>query len=266
MNASQYYVRIRGRIVGPFALAAVQQMIRKAQIGRSTEISTDGVVWSAASDFTELFNSPVAGGVGHVVEVEAPSDDPLGFDKLLVDNASPPSPPSSRSLMWHYTMKGVQQSSPVEQQTLINLIVAGQVGSDDSVWNETMANWSKVADLPSFAGYAIPEATHWQTEAPVANPSAQQQFTIYGERAPDFDGFVAKRVPAGVIALFLGNLGIHKFMLGLTTAGITMLLLFFLIIPIPVLAIISLIEGIVYLTKNEKQFYVDYAINKKQWF
>jgi hypothetical protein len=55
-------------------------------------------------------------------------------------------------------------------------------------------------------------------------------------------------------------------MLGLTTAGIITLVLFFLLIPIPVLSVIALVEGITYLTKSDAKFYEDYAVKKKQWF
>jgi hypothetical protein len=55
-------------------------------------------------------------------------------------------------------------------------------------------------------------------------------------------------------------------MLGLTTGGIVMIVLFFLLLPIPVLSVIALIEGITYLTKSDARFYEDYAVRKKQWF
>lgn len=265
MNTVQYYVRVRKRTLGPFGLDAVQQMVRKAQIGRATEISTDGIVWGPASGFPEIFDRSAAVLAQPTIEVGPPID-PLGFDNLLGGGSAAASTPGPRSLMWHYTMKGQQQANPTEQQALINLIVAGHVGPDDNVWNETMGNWARVADVPALAGYAIPAVVPWPVQTQGEQSSDDIQRTIHGEPAPDFDGFVAKRVPAGVIALFLGNLGIHKFMLGLTGGGITMLILFFLIIPIPVLAVISLIEGILYLTKSEKQFYKDYAIHKKQWF
>ena len=45
-----------------------------------------------------------------------------------------------------------------------------------------------------------------------------------------------------------------------------MLLLFFLVLPIPVLSIIALIEGVIYLTKSDEQFFRDYAVDRKQWF
>jgi len=84
--------------------------------------------------------------------------------------------------------------------------------------------------------------------------------------SPEYRAFVSKKTGAGILALFLGNIGVHKFMLGLTTGGLTMLLLFLLIVPIPVLMVISFVEGVIYLSKSDEQFYQDYAVVKKQWF
>jgi len=71
-----------------------------------------------------------------------------------------------------------------------------------------------------------------------------------------------KKVPAGVLAILLGSLGIHKFYLGYTTAGIIQLVLGFCGIG----GIIGLIEGIIYLTKSDEQFVAEYINGQKQWF
>lgn len=82
----------------------------------------------------------------------------------------------------------------------------------------------------------------------------------------------SKRVISGVLAILLGSLGVHKFVLGYTTEGIVMLLLsvvgFFLTCGISTWAmgIVSFIEGIIYLTKSDEEFVSEYQINKKSWF
>lgn len=58
------------------------------------------------------------------------------------------------------------------------------------------------------------------------------------------------RVTAGLLAIFLGGLGIHKFYLGKTGWGITYVLLCWTFIP----AIVALIEGIIYFTKSDSDF------------
>lgn len=77
-----------------------------------------------------------------------------------------------------------------------------------------------------------------------------------------------KKVLAGVLAIVLGALGIHKFVLGYTKEGVIMLLVSVLSCGIlaGVSAIIALIEGIIYLTKTDEEFVEMYQVNQKPWF
>jgi TM2 domain-containing membrane protein YozV len=81
-----------------------------------------------------------------------------------------------------------------------------------------------------------------------------------------------KKVVAGILAILLGGLGIHKFYLGYTTAGIIMLVVSVVAAPLTcgagygVMGIIGLIEGIIYLTKPDDQFVATYVNAKKEWF
>lgn len=76
------------------------------------------------------------------------------------------------------------------------------------------------------------------------------------------------KVAAGVLAILLGTLGVHKFYLGRTGAGLVMLLVSVLTLGIGtiVMAPIALIEGIIYLTKSDQQFHDDYVVKQKSWF
>ena len=61
-----------------------------------------------------------------------------------------------------------------------------------------------------------------------------------------------KKVVAGVLALILGSLGIHKFILGYTTEGVIQIILS--IVTCCVAGIVPFIEGIIYLTKPIRSF------------
>jgi TM2 domain-containing membrane protein YozV len=71
-----------------------------------------------------------------------------------------------------------------------------------------------------------------------------------------------KKIIAGVLAIVLGGLGIHKFILGYTQEGIIQLIIGFCGVGY----IIGLIEGIIYLTKSDEEFYQTYQVGKKGWF
>jgi TM2 domain-containing membrane protein YozV len=74
-----------------------------------------------------------------------------------------------------------------------------------------------------------------------------------------------KKLAAGLLAILLGPLGIHKFLLGYTNEGIIWLVISLFTCGI-VTSILGLIEGIIYLTKSDQEFYQTYQVGKKAWF
>ena len=76
------------------------------------------------------------------------------------------------------------------------------------------------------------------------------------------------KIAAGLLAIFLGALGIHKFYLGYQKEGIIMLLVSLLTcgIGLCVMEIIALIEGILYLSKSDAEFEATYVQGQKTWF
>ncbi|WP_392552247.1 TM2 domain-containing protein [Orbus wheelerorum] len=67
------------------------------------------------------------------------------------------------------------------------------------------------------------------------------------------------KVVAGLLALFFGGLGVHKFYLGQIGLGVlylvcTILGLFLLGIPTLIIAIVSFIEAIVYFCSSDENF------------
>ncbi len=86
------------------------------------------------------------------------------------------------------------------------------------------------------------------------------------EQSPE--SFAGKKVAAGVCGILLGAIGVHKFILGLTTPGVIMLLVTVLTCGLGamVMGIVGLVEGIIYLTKSDEEFYRLYAVEKKGWF
>ncbi|HBR54420.1 MAG TPA: TM2 domain-containing protein [Flavobacteriaceae bacterium] len=85
-----------------------------------------------------------------------------------------------------------------------------------------------------------------------------------------------KKMLAGLLGIFLGGFGAHKFVLGYTKEGL--ILLGILLVSFPLMCIvigaftmyipiiIGLVEGIIYLTKSDEEFYQTYQVNKKPWF
>ena len=61
---------------------------------------------------------------------------------------------------------------------------------------------------------------------------------------------VKSRVTAGILAILLGGIGVHKFYLNKAGLGVVYILLCWTYIP----AIVALVEGIIYLTQTDQDF------------
>jgi len=55
-----YFVRIRGRVQGPFDLEKLQQMVRRGRLSRIHELSSDRKSWCSAAENPELFSGSSA--------------------------------------------------------------------------------------------------------------------------------------------------------------------------------------------------------------
>lgn len=73
-----------------------------------------------------------------------------------------------------------------------------------------------------------------------------------------------KKVVAGVLGILLGGFGIHKFVLGYTQEGIIQIVI--TLVTCGAGSLIGFIEGIIYLTKTDEDFYQTYQVGKKGWF
>lgn len=107
----------------------------------------------------------------------------------------------------------------------------------------------------------------FQQPQPVyVQPSQPQQMNyqgvqpqVYASEAVD-SWPVKSKVVAGVLALFLGGLGAHKFYLGKTGLGILYLCFCWTYIP----ALVSFVEGIIYLCSSDENFSRKYHVRVKQ--
>jgi len=89
----------------------------------------------------------------------------------------------------------------------------------------------------------------------VPSPGNAATSTLSGE---------SKKVVAGVLAIVLGGLGVHKFYLGYTGAGILQIVV--TLVTCGAGAVIGLVEGVLYLTKSDEEFVATYQIGRKTWF
>lgn len=160
----------------------------------------------------------------------------------------------------YYIADGMVQRGPFEVSDLLGK----GLRAETLVWKEGMAQWRRADAVEEliFAGLL---------RSPMA-PAAPPQLPIaYANPVPvgtPYNPVTTNRIPAGICAILLGSLGIHKFIMGRVGAGLIMLLATLLTcgwLGI-VTNLIGIIEGIIYLTRTDEQFYGEYVVGKKAWF
>lgn len=130
----------------------------------------------------------------------------------------------------------------------------------------------KAAALADEAKEAAEKAKEKATEIAGEAKEKASEFTDEAKDAYDKISGENKKVLAGITAILLGGLGVHKFVLGYHKEGVILLLVtvalnifsfgFFGLL----LWAFTLIEGVIYLSKTNNEFYKIYQKNKKPWF
>jgi len=119
-------------------------------------------------------------------------------------------------------------------------------------------------DLGDKAEDAFDSAKESAKEFSEDAKKAASDFTAGAKEAFSGAGGENKKVLAGILAIIIGSLGIHKFILGYTKEGIIQIVISFITCGIG--GIVPLIEGIIYLTKSDEEFYNTYQVGRKPWF
>lgn len=121
-------------------------------------------------------------------------------------------------------------------------------------------------DLNDMLGDAKEKAKDFAEDA----KETASEFTENAKETFEDDG--NKKIIAGVLAILLGAFGVHKFILGYNKEGLIMLGVTIILgaftcgVGASLMGLIGLIEGIVYLTKTDAEFYNTYQVGKKTWF
>jgi len=157
-----------------------------------------------------------------------------------------------------YRIIGVdgRQYGPATADDIRRWIIENRLNAQTLAHLEGAAEWKPLGAFPEFAsdfkapaGPAIPPP--FQPPPPLPN-----------------DPRASTKIAAGIFGILLGPLGVHKFILGYTGAGLIMLLITVLscFAAWPIMHLIGLIEGIIYLTKPDSEFVRLYVDHRREWF
>jgi hypothetical protein len=178
------------------------------------EVSPDGVTWSRATSFPELFAgtlpaaSPWSGNGG---EAAAAKQEPVLESAATTQEPPKEGPPQHSAQMWHYLSGGVQ-CGPVDFSNLQMLVGTGQISADDSVWSPGMPNWISAAQVPGLvrgpvgptqrtkAGSSTPPPTEVEVNESLCRSAADSRMWAVIISIVAFI-FAASQVVSGIVIL-----------------------------------------------------------------
>lgn len=117
----RYYIRFKGRVLGPMSKDKTVELIRRGQISRMHELSPDGLTWRPAEDFAELFPQKVESA--HIVHSNQ-ADVPV----------------AQQADQWYAHIDG-QNIGPIDEENLRLLAASGRLLHSTLVWKNGMQEW-----------------------------------------------------------------------------------------------------------------------------
>ena len=129
-----YYIRIRGRVIGPKELPEMQRLAQRAQLNSRTPVSEDGLSWLTAADYPEIFSKRTS------------TSPPEQQDQLADSDAQA----AASVEEWHFAINGQQQPNPVSLARLQSYVQHGTLNSGDLVFRAGWDDWRPVSSVPEL--------------------------------------------------------------------------------------------------------------------
>jgi S1-C subfamily serine protease len=160
-----WYVRARGRTLGPFSWAQLESLRDRGQLAQFHEVSQDKRSWAHASTLSELF--------GERSGIRPGSDD------YALKNAPPP---AHAAQVWFY-QSAAGAAGPVSAEQITALVRSGQTLADTLIWKQGFASWLPVRDAPEFASLFSPAPGGASTQGGTAGIKANATAAAIGHRS-----------------------------------------------------------------------------------
>jgi hypothetical protein len=226
---NQLYMRLRGRVLGPYDTAKLQSLAKRGQLSRMHEVSPDSINWVPASKYPDLFvneDIPQAAAAQQTAQAAQQTD----YD---VQKRSP-----AAGRRWWYRKNG-SQIGPMEEMALQQALVSGTIHFDDFVWADGMPQWLPARQVPELASIqtAVAPQQNFQFLANGASEKKQDLPISLCKAAASSRGWV----------IFLSSIAFIFATLG-TIGGAVQVVLGARIAAAPVVAygLFSIVGGIIY--------------------
>lgn len=122
-----YFVRIRGKVMGPFGDAQLVSLRDRGQFKPFHEVSSDRILWAPASTLTHIFKPTV---------VSEPVN--TGFES---SQSNTPNEEAFANDGWFVADEDGNRKGPLDYKTVKSMVGSNQVSPDNMVWKAGMADW-----------------------------------------------------------------------------------------------------------------------------
>jgi len=190
MSSAEHYVRIRGKIMGPFTVAQLMGLKDRGQLKAFHECSLDRFTWAPASTIAGVFSSspqsdPVPAPASPALEPGSRIDTPPGQSVFKV-----PPPPAFQPDPWFVADDMGNRQGPIDATTFKIMLDSGQITPSTMLWRLGMSEWIS-------AETAIP--AHFATK-PLPHPPGSQSFR---EHVNTLD--YLRKTRLGILLLLIGG-------------------------------------------------------------
>lgn len=168
--------------------------------------------------------------------------------------------PAPAQVLTHASYAQSQQQLHPQQQAQPQLPSPQQQPQPQATMQYGQPN-PQQAQVTMQYGQPYPQQAPYTQPYPPQQQASYTQVQVFTNSQPAGGGPTKSKVAAGLLAIFLGTLGIHKFYLGRTGEGILILVLDILlgwtfIVP-GIVEFVCFIEALIYFTKSDEEFQRD---------
>ena len=133
-----FFIRIRGKVFGPFEESQIREMIKRGRFGKANDISIDGVNWQTAEENETFFPRRQED-----FTQQSPVQQSVARSGVSVDYRQEPSD-------WYYSMDGKTGLGPYRKSEISGLVQSGGIRAETIVWQEG-GTPEQIVRLPEFS-------------------------------------------------------------------------------------------------------------------
>jgi GYF domain 2/Domain of unknown function (DUF4190) len=149
-QAGDWYVRSRGRVLGPFSRAQLESLRDRGQLARFDEVSQDRRSWTGAAGLPQLFDNPATAADAHgSPRAATASADSMTYSFSGDSGQQPVANAVQDSPEWFFARGGAHQG-PIAFHDIQRMVTAGEIESSGLVWKRGMAAWVPAHQVPEL--------------------------------------------------------------------------------------------------------------------